>query len=267
MMLNRIDKAVRRRLRLRRFHAYCVGAAKTGTTTVSAMLKSHYLSAHEPETVATNRLMIDLVSGARSRSDVAEALRQRDDRLHLEMDSSHPLGYAAPILHEIFPTALFIVTIREPYSWLRSRINFHDRTDPPKWREYRQYFWHSRNEGYAPEEKALEARGVASLDTYLRQYAEHYRIVPGSLDPARTLVLRTSELSTAPAAIAEFLRIPERRLHVAHDKKAPPGEEDLLSTIDESFVRQRIALHCGELIDEWFPEIRSNYSITRPSEE
>jgi hypothetical protein len=259
-MLTRIDKAVRRRLRMRRFHAYCVGAAKTGTTSVSAMLKTHYLSTHEPETVATNRLMIDLVSGTRSRSDVADALRQRDQRLHLEMDSSHPLGYAAPILQEIFPDALFVVTIREPMSWLRSRVNFHDRTDPPKWREYRQYFWHGQNAGYAPEEAALEAHGVVSLDTYLRQYAEHYRIVLGSLDPARVLVIRTTELSSAPASIADFLRIPEGRLPVAHDKKAPPGREDLLATMDEAFVRERIAHHCSDLIDAWFPETRPNYT-------
>jgi hypothetical protein len=42
----------------RRFHAYCIGAPKTGTTTIAAMFRRHYKAAHEPAALTTNRLVI-----------------------------------------------------------------------------------------------------------------------------------------------------------------------------------------------------------------
>jgi hypothetical protein len=187
-----------------------------------------------------------------------ESLLQRDRRLRLELDSSHPLGFLAVGLQEAFPGARFIVTVREPSAWLRSRVNFHDRTDPPKWREYREYFWYERHRGYAPEEAVLRAHGLVSRDTYLSQYAAHYRLLLERLDWNRALLLRTSQLSNCEGELATFLGASESSIEVTHKKRGRPGQ-NLLDSIDAGFVRTKILTHCGFLIEKWFPETIDQY--------
>jgi hypothetical protein len=249
-----VQKRIRRLLLQRRFHAFCIGAAKTGTTTVAAMLKPVFLAAHEPETILTNRLVIGYMKGQVNREEIRRLLRARDRRLRLEMDSSHPLGYLAPNLQELFPNAKFVVTVREPTSWLRSRINFHDSTNPPKWKEYRQYFWHDQNRGYAAEETILRERGLVSLDTYLEQYAAHYRRLIEQLDWDRACVIKTSELSSCAPLLAGFLGICPSKINLTHDKRGQSAN-DVFSQLDPEFVKSKVAEHCSFLSEKWFPEV------------
>jgi hypothetical protein len=254
----RAERRVRRHLGLRRFHAYCVGAAKTGTTSIARMLATRYLAAHEPDTVATNRLAIGYVRGDLGEDQAKAALLERDRRLRLEMDSSHPLGYLAPLLQDLFPDARFVVTVREPLSWLRSRVNFHDATDPPKWREYRQYFWYDQDRGHAPEEASLRAHGLVSIDTYLAQYADHYRLLLTHLDWDRALLVRTSELSASPSDLATFLGVSRSSISITHAKRGR-SPVDLLASVDGAFVRAAIARHCRPILERWFPETLADY--------
>ena len=258
-LARRLEKAIRRHLGARRFQAYCVGAAKTGTTSVSRLFAPHYLSAHEPDTVRSNRLAIDFVRGRLSEDAVRPQLVDRDRRLRLELESSHPLGYLAPVLQNIYPRAKFVITVRDPFSWLRSRVNFHDATDPPKWRAYRQFFWYDQHREHHPEEAVLARHGLVSVDVYLAQYADHYRRLVRELDWSRALVIRTHELGAAPAQLERFLGLSERTLVPAHAKRAR-SPVDLLGTIDEAFVRSRILMHCEEILTRWFPERIDDYA-------
>ena len=128
-------------LRHRKCHIYCLGAAKTGTTSLAQMLSQARRSAHEPETSKTNRLAIDYLEGVLTKEQVIKQLIKRDRRLNLEFESSHPLAYFADILPDLFQTAKFIITYREPEAWLNSRINFHNGKDPDEWREFRKFIW------------------------------------------------------------------------------------------------------------------------------
>ena len=242
----------------RRFQIYCVGAAKTGTTTLAAMFGNCCRSAHEPETEETNDLIISWLEKQIGDQELREMLLARDRRLKLEFESAHPLGYAAPVLAETFPRAKFVVTMREPGSWLRSRLNFHYRVDPPEWRSYRDYFWGGRHRGFADEERALEELGLFSLDAYLSQYAEQYRTVFGAVPADRLLVIRTAEIDTSIEELADFAGVKGSRLRLARSKVSK-DKIDPLQDIDAEFVRSRIWAHCGDLIREYFPARIANY--------
>lgn len=240
------------RLRPRRFQSYCVGAAKTGTTSIASSFSAAYRARHEPEAQKTNRLVIDYLEGNLDRQELHNKLVERDRRLKLEMESAHPLGYVAGVLSDIFPDALFIVTIREPLSWLRSRLNYHHKVDPPSWQEYRQYFWTRRHQGFAPEEAPLQSFGLCSLDTYLSQYADHYRRVLNEVSVERRLLVRTSEINQNIDNICTFVGAHPNNVSQSHSKRSD-NKIKPLDKIDETFVNDRIMHHCGNLVERYFP--------------
>lgn len=248
-----------RQLRTRRFHCYCVGAAKTGTTSIASSFGRFYKTAHEPETLKTNRLVIDYLEGNIGSEWLRENLLDRDNRLRLELESAHPLGYVSGVLADIFPQSLFIVTIREPLSWLHSRLNFHHKTNPPSWTEYREYFWTQHHKGFAPEEISLQRYELCSLDTYLSQYADHYQRVLSEIHEDRRLVIDTSEIENMLPTIAGFLGADPLKIVPSHSKrdenKIKPLEE-----IDDAFINGKIMHHCSDLVSKFFPERLSYYT-------
>lgn len=256
-------KAPLRRMRRRRIHVYGVGAARTGTTTLASMFGHSYRAAHEADAARLIDLAID---GATSSASDAPRIRQavvaRDRRLHLEVEASHALAYVVDHLADAFPEARFIVTIREPLPWLRSRVAHHDRakTTSTAWQPYRDFFLHGRQGEFAEEERELEARGLCSLDVYLAQYADHYRRVFAAIEPSRRLVVRTHELNGSPPRIADFLGIQADTLAIAHEQNAPK-DVDPLATLDPDFVRSRIVAHSAEIVRDFFPESLASYGL------
>jgi hypothetical protein len=255
---NRLKQRINR-LKLRKFHAYCVGAAKTGTTTIATMFSSSYLSRHEQEVQRTNGLVIDYLENKIIKEDLWEKLVERDKRLNLEMESSHPLGYLSKDLSLLFPNSLFIVTIREPMSWLKSRLNFHYKVHPKDWEEYRHYFWTLRNEGYSPEEAVLKNYGLCSLDVYLSQYADHYRRVLEGVPEERRLLVKTKEINQKIPEIAKFLGTNPKKIIESHSKHSE-NKITPLDEINENYVKERILYHCSNLITKFFPEELSFYN-------
>jgi hypothetical protein len=190
--------------RPRKCHIYCLGAAKTGTTSLAQMLSQQRRSAHEPETVETNQVVIDYLSKKLLKNDVIQILKRRDRRLNLEFESSHPLGYLAEFLPELFKNAQFIVTYRDPKAWLKSRVNFHEGKDPQEWRTYRNFIWNRHFDSFPNEETILKDAGLFSIDAYLKQYAEQYELLLAHLPAGRTLLLKTEEIDLSTARLEKF---------------------------------------------------------------
>ena len=109
----------------REFQVYCVGAPKTGSTSLWSMFSYSFRATHEPDVAGTNPLVISWLDNKVGRLELEKALRERDRNLGLELESSHLLGYVSDVIADIFADAKFLITIREPYSWLESRLNFH----------------------------------------------------------------------------------------------------------------------------------------------
>ncbi len=258
--MNSISKKIRRFLP-RVFHAYCIGCAKTGTTSIADIFKEHYRSAHEIDIKLTNDLIINYLEEKYDRFTIERLLLDRDKHLKLEMESSNPLTYISPILSDIFPNAKFIITIREPYSWLESRINYHYlvSSGTSRWVNYKNYFWWKKNQNYHPEEAILKELGLCCFDTYLSQYAQMYQIAE-QIPENKRIIVKTSKINQSISEIADFLHINPHTLKPKHSKKQIKKQITFDNQkINVQFVREKLWFHCENLIVEYFPETLREY--------
>jgi hypothetical protein len=237
----------------REFHCYGIGSEKTGTTTIAGMFDKNYRSGHETDPAKTTQLMIDYIEGLIDEEQVKAILRKRDKLLNLEMESAHPLIYVSDLLPQTFPEAKFIITIREPYSLLESRLNWDRTSTHPAWKNFKDYFFGRHHMGYEKEEEILKGYNLYSLDTYLSQYADHYRHVFNNIPEERRIFIKTGELNEAPGKIASFLGIDEHSLQMVHSN-SNRHKVKILQQVDQSFVREKIWKHCSELIQRFFPD-------------
>ena len=128
-------------LRPRRFHAYSVGASKTGTTSIAQMFPDEYRTGHEHHLEETVTLIRGKMNETLSRDEILEGLRNRENQMRLELESNSLLAYLSEELAELFPEAKFILTVRDPYSWLSSNLKQHISSPysqlPPPYKEAR----------------------------------------------------------------------------------------------------------------------------------
>lgn len=104
----------------RAFHAFCVGAPRTGTTSMAGLFRGYYRSRHEVDSERVLQVALDYAEGKISEGDFRNFVHQRDRSMLLEMDSSSHNYYLTPMVADLFPEAKFLLPIREPLSWLDS---------------------------------------------------------------------------------------------------------------------------------------------------
>lgn len=249
-MLNIINRTKRYviRKRPRVFQAYSIGAAKTGTTSIASMFYPSYNAAHEPEVEGTTNLVIRSLEGTISDESLRSELKRRDNRLGLEIESAHPLGYLGGCLSELFPDARFIITVRNPFDWIKSRLNFHHAISPPQWQKYRSYFWQHDEESFPKEEQPLQEAGLAPLSVYLNQYSDHYRRVLREIPEERCLIVRTRDISNRSSEIAQFVGANPRKVESAHSKKAKK-KVDFTAEVSTPYLKKKIEHHCKNVLD------------------
>ena len=112
-----------RRLNPRRCQVYAVGSAKTGTHSLAAMFAPCFRARHEAEVNSEIDLFSRKAYGHCRPGEVQQWFAERSHRLWLECDVSHLHGYFAKEIAEAIPEAKFILTLRDPYSWLDSAFN------------------------------------------------------------------------------------------------------------------------------------------------
>jgi len=108
------------------------------------------------------------------------------------------------------------------------------------------------------EEIALERKGLYTLDGYLSYWAAHNRNVLVTVPDNRLLVVRTDHLTQRVPDIARFagVSVSSTDREKSHAFKAKQ-KFDVLSEIESGYLEQKVLLHCHELLDAYFPEIRS----------
>ena len=107
----------------RKTHIYGVGTAKSGTHSIAAMFDDRLHTAHEAESEELIDIILAATDGHVGDVKLDRYLLERDRRLRLDIDSSQLNVYVLGRLVVLFPSAKFILTIRNPYSWLDSFIN------------------------------------------------------------------------------------------------------------------------------------------------
>lgn len=254
----------------RRFQAYCVGTSKSGTHSLAAVFGRHYRAAHEPEYEQVINTAIAASRGVLGERRLADFVRERDARLGLELECSHPLFHLLDALLAEFPEARFVLTIRDCYSWLDSQMNSHlAYIEERCWRDFGEFKYRADALRHPQEEQLLERFGLFTLDGYLSAWAEHNQKVLTSVPPEKLLVIRTQDIGREVARLADFVGASVSRLDTAgaHSFKVDK-KFGLLSKLDAQYVDEKVNKYCRALMDTYFPELedyRAWESARRPA--
>ena len=244
-------------LRPRRFHAYGVGASKTGTTSIAKMFGEKYRVGHEQHLEKTVSLIRGKMNGSLSWKEILSALKDRENQMRLECESNSLLAYLSSELAELFPKARFILTVREPYSWLSSNLKQHlsspysQLLSPYKRARdtRRKLYGVLSDDDFPEEEEALRRKGVWNIEAYLRYWSHQNRVVLNSVPDDRLLIIETTEISSSLNTISEFLEIPPDGLsrEQSHTNSSKTGK-DLIKELDRGYVDRQIDRYCSDMI-------------------
>lgn len=254
----------RKVLQPRRFHAFSVGVPRSGTHSIGGLF-ANYRAVHEPEAETVIELMVRQATGQDRLSDgqLVQSFQRRDKYLWLEMEASNPIGYFTGTLVKAFPEARFILTIRDCYSWLDSYLN--QQSGQPIytgvndfWDDMRRVYYSVGDDQHAAGEQVLAERGLYTLDGYLTFWQRRNQMVLEQVPADRLLVIRTTELGESLGKIGRFLSVPADSLvggkaHLGKGKR----KFGLLPMLDRDFLEAKVAKYGGELMREFFPDIRS----------
>jgi len=244
--------------RPRRFHAYAIGLPRSGTHSIAAMFEARFRAAHEPALVDSLAHTMRWNRGAHSPARMRAILRWRDARLGLEMEAAHYLHHVAPLLAQEFAEARFVLTVRDPISWLESEINQNLRSSAyPFWRALERQRYEPHATAFPAEERSIEELGCAHpIAAYLGYWREHIQGVLDAVPHDRLLTLRTHELTERIPELAAFVGVDPDAIDQARSRSGV-GEDkrfDLRASIDAGYLAESVERHCADLAARWFPE-------------
>jgi hypothetical protein len=250
-------------LQPRAFHSFCVGCPRTGTASIAGLLKGRYRSAHEPACTELVELYYGMKGGSRTEEQVRRKIVRRDRRLWLEMNSYFLNGLFVRQICQAFPESLFVLTIRDCYSWLDSMydlmVNHELDRNRQRWLNVRSHILDCSNPiTFSAHERVLEERGLFPAGELLRYWHTHNSRILAAIPTGRLLTLRTVEITGSLGRLSAFLGIPEGHLvrSSAHRNRSRERHH-LAGRIDPGFLKEQVDRHCGELMTRFFPGVES----------
>jgi hypothetical protein len=246
-----IPGIIRQQVQPRKIHAFCLGTPKSGTTSLAGMFRANYRADHEPERASIVDAMHAHYNGQLSDEALCQYLKKRDKRLWLEIESNCFLGYRPDLLYRVYPHAKYILTVREPESWLGSifdnNVNF-PRTDSHTVRDWHDVFFEPHKFDYGPYEKALRDHKLYPLDAYINYWVNANQSAHKAIPGEQLLILGTKEIRQNVDLIADFLEVSVDSLVAGkshlHKTRRKHGVLDLL---DPTYIKDRLESGCGEL--------------------
>jgi hypothetical protein len=240
----------------RRFRAYNVGIAKSGTTSIAGIF-SKYRAAHEFMFPETTKAISDYKTGLISKEEFIGFMRFRDQKGNLEMDSSSFNFNYVDILVDEYPDAKFIATIRDCYSWLDSILNMLLVLDIKDW----MIDFGSRSFGISVTRDMISSRENIiralphMLDGLLKYWAGGQQFSLDNLPEKGSLVIRTEQISGSLNRIADFLEIPEDTLvrEKRHLFKAVK-KINILHDMEFDLLKEKFEEHCSPLMRRYFAD-------------
>lgn len=242
----------------RSVHVFCVGLPRSGTHTLAYIFSRNYAAAHEPNTAATIVNILDWFHQKYSKTTMLKILSCRDKILKLDIESSHYLHHISDLLVEKFPQAKFILTVREPMSWLESEVNQNYLTrNKGMWRALEEYRYSKYN--YEHEFSNLkDMRNIYPIRSYLSYWKDHISTVLTNVPSERLLVIDTFKLSHEINNIASFLG--DEGITIDKDKQHSgkmPKKIKLYDKLDQNKIRELVQIHCQDFIQKNLPFMNS----------
>lgn len=238
-------------------HLFCIGTAKSGTTSLHSMFKGYLRSNHEADSHEVIDIILKIEAGKISEKELQKYIEDRDKRLRLEIDSSQLNYFLLDQLVEMYPDAKFILTIRNPFAWVDSFINHQlGRNASEKWKRFRDFRFRPDHFEHPPEEDALAERGLYTLDGYFSYWSRHNIDVLEKVPASRLMVVRTTEITEKAREIAGFAGVSHGRVNKkrSHSNKAT-DKYNVLAQIDREYLTSKVEQHCDSLMRDYFPDI------------
>ena len=245
-------------LRPRRFHAYGVGASKTGTTSIARMFMDKYRTGHEHHLMETVELVRGKMNGTLAKREILSRLKKRENQMRLECESNSLLAYLSEELSELFPDSKFILTIRDPCSWLssvlRQRLSSPYSNLPQPYKEARNVRREMYNvlpyHKFPKEEKKLAGKGLWNIEASLQYWKHQNETVIQSVPEDRLIVIETSKISHSLTELAEFLDLPISAFTIekSHRNKSSKNES-IYDYVDKSYLHEKINSEIGEFVE------------------
>jgi hypothetical protein len=240
----------------RRFHSFCVGLPRSGTHSLAYLFSPNFRSEHEPIAGETITYLWDWAHGRYSEEKMLSILAYRDKRLQLEIESSHYLHMVIDFLVKLFPEAKFILTIREPISWLGSEVSHnHNAHKSLYWRELGEYRYGRYTHDYQAFDQALSLiPATYPVRTYLNYWMDHITSVLNACPPERLLVMDTFEIKQSLDHLASFIGVSRNELNEKRGWASQVTPKlSLYDLIAKEKVVQEVETYCGDFIRKKTP--------------
>jgi hypothetical protein len=248
-----IPNSVRQKIHPRELQAFSIGTPKSGTTSVAGLFNKHYRSSHEPERIELIHVIHSHFNGKMTDDAYVRWLVERDKRIWLDIESNCFLGYRPDLLYKAYPQASYLLSIREPISWLDSMLNHTINYPPPS--ELVIEYWHNmffrpNEHPHKAEDRALIAHKVYSIEAYLKFWASAVSRVLDCIPKEQLLIVPTKQMKSMANDIASFLNIEESKLDYSagHLNKAP-AKFNLLELVDDNYVNQLHSEYCLPVLE------------------
>jgi hypothetical protein len=255
------------RPRFRRFRAYNVGLAKTGTASIAGIF-ANYRSLHEFLFVETVQAVTDRDREAMSEEDFRKFIHWRDGLARLDVDSSSFNCYYVDVLAREFSDAKFIFVIRDCLSWLDSMLNMvlYIGQEMPDWMlEYvRRFLGPGYQRDLADRPTDLRQLLPGMIDAGFCYWSTINRFVLHALPADRSLILRTRELSRSLPTLAAFVGVPPETLRSEFSFVHRAARKyHLLQTVDHHVLSDPFEHYCTDLMQAFFPDVTLAGFLTR----
>ncbi len=238
----------------REINVICIGTPKSGTTSIARLFSDSFRSEHEAERPEHVNTILAHFDKKMSDDEYVAYLQKRDKRLWLDLESNCFLGYRIDLTYRAFPKNKYILTIREPLSWLDSifdnNINYApiEHSVMEKWHKF---FFKPKMFDYQHEEASLLANKLYPLSAYLNYWLESNSLAINSIPTEQLLVLDTNKISDSYQSISRFLGISQNSLSAEKSHANRTAEKyGMLSKLDNDFVREKIELICDNFIQK-----------------
>ena len=226
----------RNKLPTRKIHSYCIGLPKTGTHSIASLLPCN--SYHEPETNTLLYLFRQSRYQGMTLKEQVSILKSRDSQLWLEMESNFMLGLVLEPLAEAFPNAKYVLTVREPYSWLESQINqqlLFGHIEP--FYSAFQYMF-----GTIPHSKVdakLSEMGLNSIEGYLSYWGRANSTALDCFPSQNLFVISTKQITSKASEIADFVGL-ENITSETHSYARKDKKVKVLDFVNKEYLEEMV---------------------------
>lgn len=240
-----------------RSRLYGIGMGKTGTNVLASLFKG-VPAAHEPEAGDVIRALLDYEASRRDWRALRALVIERDRRLRLTVDVSNLNIFLVDLLVDLDPDPRFVLTIRDPWTWLDSIVNHYLRRQPTaEWRAFAE-----RRFGGGPPhpaaEQVLADRGLFPLAGYLAYWRAHMEKALAAVPVDRLLVVPVERITAEAERIAAFAGLPADSVDPAgvHEYRNP-AKQPLVLQIPRAHLTAEVYRHCEPMLERFFPGIRT----------